>query len=266
MFNILNKIENKRRIDIKNEFNNFTQKLNQSKIISNYINNIYSQKNKDNEIINNYKNDDLIENFYKNNNNYNYSSLIQEESSNYSNIIIPKYIMDKYDNENKNFFIEPSNEKNDKIILRELEKPLYSIKSKYYNNTYKFNNIQFLEESKISNEDENKNKNNILLGQKRYKYDKLNDIIIPKKDKDIDMNKNIFLNDILDIICNCPGINIKTLRKLLNINSNNFYIQKNIITYLINMGILYAQDYDDKNLETNDDTKLFPNSDINWFI
>ena len=170
--------------------------------------------------------------------------------------------MDKYDNESKNFFIEPSNEKNDKIILRELEKPINSIKSKYYNNNNKFGDFKYFEEEKILNNDENK----CLLGKKRFIFDKLNDIIITKKEKDIDMNKDIFLNEIIEIICNCPGINVKTLRKILNINSNNFYLQKNIITYLVNMGILYAQDYDEKNMEAVDDTKLFPNSEIGLFI
>ena len=122
-YNILNKIENKRKINLKKEYDVFFKKLRQNKIINNYLNKLYNYKNKDNDIINEYKNDEFIENYYKNNN-YNFSSLIQQDSSNYSNILIPKYIMDKYSNESQNFFVEPTNEHKDKIIFRELEKPI----------------------------------------------------------------------------------------------------------------------------------------------
>ena len=70
----------------------------------------------------------------------------------------------------------------------------------------------------------------------------------------------------MDIVNNLPGINIKTLRKILNINSNNFCIEKSFITYMVNTGLLYAQDFDDKTSEVNDDTKLYPYSDIDLFI
>ena len=89
------------------------------------------------------------------------------------------------------------------------------------------------------------------------------------KDSYID-NKNykrtIAINDILDIICNIPGITLRTLRKMMNINSQNFCIEKNIITYMINLGLIYAQDFDQKNSELTEDTKLFSHSDINLFI
>ena len=90
----------------------------------------------------------------------------------------------------------------------------------------------------------------------------MNDKIISKKEID----KDIDLDDIMDIINNCPGINIKTIRKIININYNNFCIEKNIITYMINIGLLYAQDYDDNTMEINDDTKLFAISEINLFM
>ena len=257
IYNVINKIENKRKIDLKKEYDRFFQKLRHNNIINNYLNNLFSQKNKENDIINTYKNDDLIGNYYKNNN-YIFSSLIKEESSKYSNIIIPKYILDKYNNDSLNFFIEPSNEPKDKIILKELDKPIYSISSKYYNEN-KMKNIKFIEEELLLN----KNKNNNLIGKKRYKEDnKLNDKIISKKEID----KDIDLDVIVDIINNCPGINIKTIRKMLNINYNNFCIEKNIITYMINIGLIYAQDYDDNNLEINDDTKLFAISEMNLFM
>ena len=259
IYNTLNAIENKRKINIKKEYDRFFKKFRHNKIINIYLNKLYSQKSKDNDIINIYKNDDLIKNYYKNNN-YNFSSLIQEENSNYSisNIIIPKYMIDKYNNNSKNFFIDPSNEPKDKIILKELDKPIYSISSKYYNEN-KMKNIKFIEEELLLN----KNKNNNLIGKKRYKEDnKLNDKIISKKEID----KDIDLDVIVDIINNCPGINIKTIRKMLNINYNNFCIEKNIITYMINIGLIYAQDYDDNNLEINDDTKLFAISEMNLFM
>ena len=262
IYNILNKIESKRKIDLKKEYEKFMIRIKQNLLSSNCINNLYSQKNKDNDIINNYKNDDFIENYYKNNNYY-YSSIIQEESINYSNIIIPKYIMNKYQNDKQKIYIESPKEQNEKIILREFEKPIYSIKSKYYNNDeniIKKTNFNITEEEK--NIDNNENNNISLLGNKRYQTNKLNDCILFNKKLD----KNILLNEILDIICNLPGINIKTLRKMLHINSNNFFIEKNIITYMINMGLLYAQDFDEKNSEVNDDTKLFPYSNINLFI
>ena len=259
IYNVLNKIENKRKINLSKVYHLLIEKLKQNKISNKYITNLYNQKNKDIDIINNYKNNELIKNYYKNCN-YNFSSILQEDSSNYSNIIIPKYIMDKYNNKNQNFFIESKNEKEEKIILRELEKPLFSIKSKYYNIENKKNIFKFTKEEEKAKIDKGENKH--LIGYKRNRFTNLNDITFPNKEID----KNISLNEILDIICNLPGISIKALRKMLNINSNNFYIEKNIITYMINMGLLYAQDYDEKNLEANDDTKLFPYSDINLFI
>ena len=262
IYDAINKIENKRKIDLKKEYEIFFKKLRQNKIINNCLNNLYNQKNKENDIINTYKNDDLIENYYKNNN-YNFSSLIQEESSNYSNIIIPQYILNKYHNNSHNFFIEPSSEPKDKIIYKELEKPIYSIKSKYYNEN-KMKNKTFIKDEKLLGEDErDESKNKYLIGNKRYRdIKKLNNTILSKKEIDKDIN----LNDILEIINNCPGINIKTIRKMMNINSVNFCIEKNMITYLINIGLLYAQDYDEKTLEINDDTKLFAYSEINLLI
>ena len=255
IYNILKKIEAKRKINYKNEFSLLIQKLRQNLKSFNYINNLYHQNNKENEIINNYKNDNFIENYY-NNTNYNYSSLIKEESSNYGNIIIPTYIMDKYHNYNKAVFVENSDEQTDRLILNEFEKPILSIKSKYYMDENNF------EPENDENINKNINENNLLVGNKRYRDIKLKDtpfgIKIP--------NKNVLINEILEIICNLPGVTIKTLRKMLNINSNNFYVEKNIITYMINMGLLYAQDFDEKNLEANDETKLFAYSDINLFI
>ena len=255
IYNILKKIEAKRKINYKNEFSLLIQKLRQNLKSFNYINNLYHQNNKENEIINNYKNDNFIENYY-NNTNYNYSSLIKEESSNYGNIIIPTYIMDKYHNYNKAVFVENSDEQTDRLILNEFEKPILSIKSKYYMDENNF------EPENDENINKNINENNLLVGNKRYRDIKLKDTPFGIKNP----NKNVLINEILEIICNLPGVTIKTLRKMLNINSNNFYVEKNIITYMINMGLLYAQDFDEKNLETNDETKLFAYSDINLFI
>ena len=261
IYNVLNKIETKRKFNLKKEYSIFLQKLKQNSTSINLIYNLYNKKNKDDEIINNYKDDNFIENYYKNIN-CNYSTLIQEESSNYSNIIIPTYIMKKYNNDNKNIFIEKSNEQKEKNILNEFEKPILSIKSKYYNNENKDNNLIYYEKKILLNKDETKIENNLLIGNKRYRNNKLKDNYIDIKKGD----KKILLDEILDIISNLPGITIKTLRKILNVNSNNFYIEKNIITYMINIGLLYAQDYDEKNLETTDDTKLFSYSDINLYI
>ena len=255
IYNILKKIEAKRKINYKNEFSLLIQKLRQNLKSFNYIDNLYHQNNKENEIINNYKNDNFIENYY-NNTNYNYSSLIKEESSNYGNIIIPTYIMDKYHNYNKAVFVENSDEQTDRLILNEFEKPILSIKSKYYMDENNF------EPENDENINKNINENNLLVGNKRYRDIKLKDTPFGIKNP----NKNVLINEILEIICNLPGVTIKTLRKMLNINSNNFYVEKNIITYMINMGLLYAQDFDEKNLETNDETKLFAYSDINLFI
>ena len=255
IYNILKKIEAKRKINYKNEFSLLIQKLRQNLKSFNYINNLYHQNNKENEIINNYKNDNFIENYY-NNTNYNYSSLIKEESSNYGNIIIPTYIMDKYHNYNKAVFVENSDEQTDRLILNEFEKPILSIKSKYYMDENNF------EPENDENINKNINENNLLVGNKRYRDIKLKDTPFGIKNP----NKNVLINEILEIICNLPGVTIKTLRKMLNINSNNFYVEKNIITYMINMGLLYAQDFDEKNLEANDETKLFAYSDINLFI
>lgn len=257
IYNILRKIEAKRKINSKKEFSLLIQKLRQNLKSFNYINNLYHQNNKENEIINNYKNDNFIENYYKNTN-YNYSSLIKDDSSNYGNIIIPTYIMNKYHNSNKAVFVENSDEQIDKLILNELEKPILSIKSKYYIDENNFET----ENNENININETKKENNLLINHKRYRDIKLKDIPFGFKNP----NKNVLINEILEIICNLPGVTIKTLRKMLNVNSNNFYVEKNIITYMINMGLLYAQDFDDKNLEANDDTKLFPHSDINLFI
>jgi len=257
IYNILRKIEAKRKINYQKEFSLLIQKLRQNLKSFNYINNLYYQNNKENEIINNYKNDNFIENYYKNTN-YNYSSLIKDDSSNYGNIIIPTYIMNKYHNSNKAVFVENSDEQIDKLILNEFEKPILSIKSKYYIDENNFET----ENNENININETKKENNLLINHKRYRDIKLKDIPFGFKNP----NKNVLINEILEIICNLPGVTIKTLRKMLNVNSNNFYVEKNIITYMINMGLLYAQDFDDKNLEANDDTKLFPHSDINLFI
>ena len=53
---------------------------------------------------------------------------------------------------------------------------------------------------------------------------------------------------------------------MLNVNSQNFCIEKNIITYMINLGLIYAQDFDQKNFEVIDDTKLYSYSDLDIFI
>ena len=257
IYNILRKIEAKRKINSKKEFSLLIQKLRQNLKSFNYINNLYHQNNKENEIINNYKNDNFIENYYKNTN-YNYSSLIKDDSFNYGNIIIPTYIINKYHNSNKAVFVENSDEQIDKLILNEFEKPILSIKSKYYIDENNFET----ENNENININETKKENNLLINHKRYRDIKLKDIPFGFKNP----NKNVLINEILEIICNLPGVTIKTLRKMLNVNSNNFYVEKNIITYMINMGLLYAQDFDDKNLEANDDTKLFPHSDINLFI
>ena len=243
IFNILKKIENKKKIDIKKEYNKFMQRLKRNFCSYNYINNLYNEKDKEIDIINKYKNDNFIENFYEKNN-FSYFDLIKEESQQYSNIIIPKYILDKYTkNESENMFIEDSQENKNKIISNEFENSFYTIKSKYFMDE---SNISFLEEIK---EKEKEDISKTLIGNKRYRLDKLKDI-----------------NDILDIICNIPGITLKTLRKMLNVNSQNFCIEKNIITYMINLGLIYAQDFDQKNFEVIDDTKLYSYSDLDIFI
>ena len=254
IYNILRKIENKNKIDIKKEYNKFMQRFKTNYCVSKYIHNIFNQKNKENDIINKFKNDNFIENYYEKND-FSYFQIIKEESQLSSNIIIPKYITDKYAiKESKNIFIENTKEKNDELIFNELDNPFYSIKSKYYMDE---TNIKFLEEEK-GNEEMNK----AMLGNKRYRIDKLKDSFIDNKN----MNRTIEINAILNIIFNIPGITIRTLRKMLNVNSQNFCVEKNIITYMINLGLIYAQDFDIKSLEVVDDTKLFPYSEINLFV
>ena len=53
---------------------------------------------------------------------------------------------------------------------------------------------------------------------------------------------------------------------MMYVNSQYFCIEKNVITYMINIGLIYAQDFDEKNCEIVDDTKLFPYSEINLYI
>ena len=256
IFNILKKIENKKKIDIKKEYNKFMQRLKRNFCSYNYINNLYNEKDKEIDIINKYKNDNLIENFYEKNN-FSYFDLIKEESQQYSNIIIPKYILDKYTkNESENMFIEDSQENKNKIISNEFENSFYTIKSKYFMDE---SNISFLEEIK---EKEKEDISKTLIGNKRYRLDKLKDCYLDNKN----YNRTVVINDILDIICNIPGITLKTLRKMLNVNSQNFCIEKNIITYMINLGLIYAQDFDQKNFEVIDDTKLYSYSDLDIFI
>ena len=120
-------------------------------------------------------------------------------------------------------------------------------------------NISFLEEIK---EKEKEDISKTLIGNKRYRLDKLKDSYLDNKN----YNRTVVINDILDIICNIPGITLKTLRKMLNVNSQNFCIEKNIITYMINLGLIYAQDFDQKNFEVIDDTKLYSYSDLDIFI
>ena len=252
IFNILKKIEDKNKIDIKDAHNEFMQRLKANIYNGNLIHNLYEQKNKENEIINKFKNDNLLENYYEKNN-YTYFDLLKEESINYSNIIIPRYIMNKYhNNDAKNIFIENIPEQKDNIIINEFENPLYSMKSKYLTNN---NNILFLEGEK-------ENKNETLIGKKRFRFTKLKDNSIDSKN----INKKLVINDILDILCNLPGITFKALRKMLYVNSQYFCSEKNIITYMINLGLIYAQDFDKKNCEIVDDTKLFPYSEINLLI
>ena len=256
IFNVMKKIENKNKIDKKKEYNNFMQRLKRNFCSYNYINNLYNEKDKEIDIINKYKNDNFIENFYEKNN-FSYFDLIKEESKQYSNIIIPKYILDKYTkNESENMYIEEAEENKNKIISNEFENPFYSIKSKYYMDE---SNISFLEEKK---EEEKKDIDKKLIGYKRYRLDKLKDFNLDNKN----YNRTAVINEILDIICNMPGITLKTLRKMVNINSQNFCIEKNIITYMINLGLIYARDFDQKNYEVIDDTKLYSYSDINLFI
>ena len=256
IFNVMKKIENKNKIDKKKEYNNFMQRLKRNFCSYNYINNLYNEKDKEIDIINKYKNDNFIENFYEKNN-FSYFDLIKEESKQYSNIIIPKYILDKYTkNESENMYIEEAEENKNKIISNEFENPFYSIKSKYYMDE---SNISFLEEKK---EEEKKDIDKKLIGYKRYRLDKLKGFSLDNKN----YNRTAVINEILDIICNMPGITLKTLRKMVNINSQNFCIEKNIITYMINLGLIYAQDFDQKNYEVIDDTKLYSYSDINLFI
>ena len=252
IFNLLKKIENKNKIDIKKAYGVFIQKLKKNACNNKYIHNLYEQKNKENDIINKFKNDNLIENYFEKNN-YTYSNLLKEESLNYSNIIIPKYIINKYNSiDSKNIFIENIPEQKDNLINNEFENPIYSIKSKYLMDE----NIQ------SSFPEEKKENNKILIGNKRYRFNKLKDNSLDNKN----LNRKIVINDILEILCNLPGITFKTLRKMLHVNSQCFSTEKNIITYMINLGLIYAQDFDQKNCEVIDDTKLFMYSDINLFI
>ena len=252
IYNLLKKIENKNKIDVKKASNEFFQRLKKNSCNSKYIHNLYEQKNKENEIINKYKNDNLIENYFEKNN-YTYSNLLKEESLNYSNIIIPRYIMNKYNSiDTKNIFIENIPEQKDNLINNEFENPIYSIKSKYLMN----------ENIRSSYQEEEKENKKILIGNKRFRFNKLKDNSLDNKN----LNRKIVINDILEILCNLPGVTFKTMRKMLHVNSQCFSTEKNIITYMINLGLIYAQDFDQKNCEVTDDTKLFPNSDINLFI
>ena len=253
IYNLLKKIYNKRKIDIKKSRNEFIQRLKRNFYNAKYIDNMYETKNKEKDIINKYKNDDFMENYYEKNN-FSYANLIKFESQSYSNIIIPKYIMDKYNNtETKNCVLNNIDEQKNIKIFKEMENPNYTIKIKYLNND---NNLIFLDNK------EKREKTNILIGNKRYRCSKLKDNNIDNKN----FNKIMAINDILDIICNLPGITVKTLRKMLFVNSQNFGIEKSIITYMINLGLIYAQGFDQKNCEIIDDTKLFVYSDINLLI
>ena len=254
IYNILKKIENKNKIDIKKAHEEFMQRLKRNFCNSKYIFNLYDKKDKENEIINKYRNDNLIENYYEKNN-YTYFDLLKEESLNYSNIIIPKYIKNKYNNnDSENIFIENILDEKNNLINNEFENPLYSIKLKYLKNE---NNISFKEEEK-----EKEEKNKSLIGNKRYRENILKDSFIDNKN----FNRKIAINEIMDILCNLPGINFRTLRKMMHVNSQFFCLEKNIINYMVNLGLIYAQDFDQKHGEIVEDTKLFPCSDINLYI
>ena len=169
--------------------------------------------------------------------------------------------MEKYiDPEPDDMIIEDIEEEEDtnKLISNEFENAFYSIKSKYYMDE---SNISFFdeEEKEKEKEKEKEEESKSLIGYKRYRLEKLKDSYIDNKN----YKRTVAINDILDTICNIPGI---TLRKMMNINSQNFCIEKNIITYMINLGLIYAQDFDQKNSEVTEDTKLFSHSDINLFI
>ena len=253
IYNILKKIENKNKIDIKKAHEEFMQRLKRNFCNSKYIFNLYDKKDKQNEIINKYRNDNLIENYYEKNN-YTYFDLLKEESLNYSNIIIPKYIMNKYNNnDSENIFIENILDEKNNLINNEFENPLYSIKLKYLKNE---NNISYNEEEK------EKENNKSLIGNKRYRENKLKDSFIDNKN----FNRKIAINEIMDILCNLPGINFRTLRKMMHVNSQFFCLEKNIINYMVNLGLIYAQDFDQKHGEIVEDTKLFPCSDMNLYI
>ena len=254
IYNLLKKIENKNKIDVKKAREEFMQRLKRNFYNSNYIFNLYDKKDQENDIINKYKNDNLIENYYEKNN-YTYFNMLKEDILNYSNIIIPKYIINKYNNnDSNNMFIEDIPEQKDNIINNEFENPLYSIKLKYLNNE---NNIMFKEEEEKKDEKEMS-----FIRNKRNRFNKLKDSFIDNKN----FNRKIAINDIMDILFNLPGINFRTLRKMMHVNSQFFCLEKNIINYMINLGLIYAQDFDQKHGEIVDDTKLFPYSDINLFI
>ena len=254
IYNLLKKIENKNKIDVKKAREEFMQRLKRNFYNSNYIFNLYDKKDQENDIINKYKNDNLIENYYEKNN-YTYFNMLKEESLNYSNIIIPKYIINKYNNnDSNNMFIEDIPEQKDNIINNEFENPLYSIKLKYLNNE---NNITFKEEEVKKDEKEKS-----FIANKRNRSNKLKDSFIDNKN----FNRKIAINDIMDILFNLPGINFRTLRKMMHVNSQFFCLEKNIINYMINLGLIYTQDFDQKHGEIVDDTKLFPYSDINLYI
>ena len=262
IFNVLKKIENKNKINIKKEFNNFMQRLKTNFCCYNNISNLFNEKDKENDIINKYKDDNFTENFYDRKN-FSYFDLIKRDSQQYANIIIPKFILEKYiDPEPDDMIIEDIEEEDtNKFISNEFENAFYSIKSKYYMDE---SNISFFDEEENEKEMEKENENEIksLIGYKRYRLEKLKDSYIDNKN----YKRTVAINDILDIICNIPGITLRTLRKMMNINSQNFCIEKNIITYMINLGLIYAQDFDQKNSEVTEDTKLFSHSDINLFI
>ena len=210
IYNLLKKIENKNKIDVKKAREEFMQRLKRNFYNSNYIFNLYDKKDQENDIINKYKNDNLIENYYEKNN-YTYFNMLKEESLNYSNIIIPKYIINKYNNnDSNNMFIEDIPEQKDNIINNEFENPLYSIKLKYLNNE---NNITFKEEEEKKHEKEKS-----LIANKRNRFNKLKDSFIDNKN----FNRKIAINDIMDILFNLPGINFRTLRKMMHVNSQFF--------------------------------------------
>ena len=262
IFNVLKKIENKNKINIKKEFNNFMQRLKTNFCCYNNISNLFNEKDKENDIINKYKDDNFTENFYDRKN-FSYFDLIKRDSQQYANIIIPKFILEKYiDPETDDMIIEDIEEEDtNKLISNEFENAFYSIKSKYYMDE---SNISFFdeEEKEKEKEKEKEEESKSLIGYKRYRLEKLKDSYIDNKN----YKRTVAINDILDIICNIPGITLRTLRKMMNINSQNFCIEKNIITYMINLGLIYAQDFDQKNSEVTEDTKLFSYSDINLFI